>query len=249
MATPTTRQTLIDYCLRSLGEPVLEVNVDDDQLDDRVDEAIQFYQEYHSDAVVRKFYKHVVTSADITNEYITLDESLLFVNRVFSLDQTGAAAGEFSAEYQMHLNGLHSRGSMMDIVGWTMQRDHMALLELKINGMTTPIIHSRHKDRLALMIDWSSDVTAGEYIIVEGYETIDPDTFTDVYNDRFLKSYLTALIKKQWGLNLLKFEGVQLPGGVTLNGRQIYDDAITDIEKLEEEMALRHETPPDFAIG
>ena len=137
----------------------------------------------------------------------------------------------------------------MDIVGWTMQRDHMALLELKINGMPTPIIHSRHKDRLALMIDWSSDVTAGEYIIVEGYETIDPDTFTDVYNDRFLKSYLTALIKKQWGLNLLKFEGVQLPGGVTLNGRQIYDDAITDIEKLEEEMALRHETPPDFAIG
>jgi len=249
MATPTTRQTLIDYCLRSLGEPVLEVNVDDDQLDDRVDEAIQFYQEYHSDAVVRKFYKHAVTSADITNEYITLDESLLFVNRVFSLDQTGAAAGEFSAEYQMHLNGLNSRGSMMDIVSYTMQRDHMALLELKINGMTTPIIHSRHKDRLALMIDWSSDVTAGEYIIVEGYETIDPDTFTDVYNDRFLKSYLTALIKKQWGLNLLKFEGVQLPGGVTLNGRQIYDDAITDIEKLEEEMALRHETPPDFAIG
>ena len=249
MATPTTRQTLIDYCMRSLGEPVLEVNVDDDQLDDRVDEAIQFYQEYHSDAVVRKFYKHAVTSADITNEYITLDESLLFVNRVFSLDQTGAAAGEFSAEYQMHLNGLNSRGSMMDIVSYTMQRDHMALLELKINGMTTPIIHSRHKDRLALMIDWSSDVTAGEYIIVEGYETIDPDTFTDVYNDRFLKSYLTALIKKQWGLNLLKFEGVQLPGGVTLNGRQIYDDAITDIEKLEEEMALRHETPPDFAIG
>ena len=249
MATPTTRQTLIDYCMRSLGEPVLEVNVDDDQLDDRVDEAIQFYQEYHSDAVVRKFYKHAVTSADITNEYITLDESLLFVNRVFSLDQTGAAAGEFSAEYQMHLNGLNSRGSMMDIVSYTMQRDHMALLELKINGMTTPIIHSRHKDRLALMINWSLDVTAGEYIIVEGYETIDPDTFTDVYNDRFLKSYLTALIKKQWGLNLLKFEGVQLPGGVTLNGRQIYDDAITDIEKLEEEMALRHETPPDFAIG
>ena len=249
MATPTTRQTLIDYCLRSLGEPVLEVNVDDDQLDDRVDEAIQFYQEYHSDAVVRKFYKHAVTSADITNEYITLDESLLFVNRVFSLDQTGAAAGEFSAEYQMHLNGLNSRGSMMDIVSYTMQRDHMALLELKINGMTTPIIHSRHKDRLALMINWSLDVTAGEYIIVEGYETIDPDTFTDVYNDRFLKSYLTALIKKQWGLNLLKFEGVQLPGGVTLNGRQIYDDAVVDIEKLEEEMALRHETPPDFAIG
>jgi hypothetical protein len=249
MATPTTRQTLIDYCLRSLGEPVLEVNVDDDQLDDRVDEAIQYYQEYHSDAVVRKFYKHAVTGTDITNEYITLDESLLFVNRVFALNQTSSVSGEFSAEYQMHLNGLTGRSPSTDIVTYSMQKDHMALLDLKINGMTTPVVHSRHKDRLALMINWSLDVTAGEYIIVEGYETIDPDTYTDVYNDRFLKSYLTALIKKQWGLNLLKFEGVQLPGGVTLNGRQIYDDAVVDIEKLEEEMALRHETPPDFAIG
>jgi len=174
---------------------------------------------------------------------------LLFVNRVFSLHQTGSAAGEFSVEYQMHLNGLGARGASMDIVSYSMQKDYMALLNLKINGMTEPVVYSRHKDRLALMINWSKDVTAGNYIIVEGYETIDPDTYTDVYNDRFLKSYLTALIKKQWGLNLLKFEGIQLPGGVTLNGRQIYDDAITDIEKLEEEMALRHETPPDFAIG
>ena len=256
MAKPNSRQSLIDYCLRSLGEPVIEINVDEDQIEDRIDEAIQFYQEYHSDAVVRCFRKHLVTAEDVQNQYIELPDSLLFVNRIFPFTGSGSGGtGMFSIDYQIHLNDIFDLRNMFGncggtgLLNYSMTKQYMSLIDRTVHGMQQISTFSRHQNRLYVEADWSSKIGVGQYIIVEGYETIDPEAFNDVYNDRFLKKYATALIKRQWGLNLIKFEGMQLPGGVTLNGRQIYDDAVQDIEKIEEDMQLTYEFPPDFFVG
>ena len=249
MAKPNTRQGLIDYCLRALGAPVIEINVDDYQLEDRIDEAIQYYQEYHSDAIVRVYRKHQVTSDDITNQYITLPDNLLFVNRIFPFSSSKHSTGMFSVDYQIHLNDIFDLHQAEGLVHYEMTKQYLSLIDRQVNGMQQLSTFSRHQNRLYIEADWSSKIGEGEYIIVEGYETLDPDTYTDIYNDMLLKKYLTALIKRQWGLNLIKFEGMQLPGGVTLNGRQIYDDAVQDIEKIEEDMQLTYEMPPDFFVG
>tara|TARA_A100001015_G_scaffold143831_1_gene159629 strand:+ start:2386 stop:3135 length:750 start_codon:yes stop_codon:yes gene_type:complete len=249
MAIVNTRQKLIDYCLRNLGAPVIEINVDEDQIEDRIDEAIQFYQEYHSDAVVRMYRKHQVTSDDITNRYITLPDNFLFVNRVFPFNSAQEGTSLFSLDYQLHLQDVYSLRQPGLLVNYEMTKQYMSLIDRNINGMQELTTFSRHQNRLYIETQWGDTIGAGEYIIIEGYETLDPNTYTDVYNDRFLKKYATALLKRQWGLNLIKFEGMQLPGGVTLNGRQIYDDAVQDIEKIEEEMQLTYEMPADFYVG
>ena len=236
MAIVNTRQKLIDYCLRNLGAPVIEINVDEDQIEDRIDEAIQFYQEYHSDAVVRMYRKHQVTSDDITNRYITLPDNFLFVNRVFPFNSAQEGTSLFSLDYQLHLQDVYSLRQPGLLVNYEMTKQYMSLIDRNINGMQELTTFSRHQNRLYIETQWGDTIGAGEYIIIEGYETLDPNTYTDVYN-------------RQWGLNLIKFEGMQLPGGVTLNGRQIYDDAVQDIEKIEEEMQLTYEMPADFYVG
>ena len=246
MAKPNSRQTLIDYSLRAVGAPVIEINVDEDQLEDRVDEALQFYQEYHSDSIVRNYRKHQVTATDVTNGYVEVPDSMIFVNSIFPITASSSQAGLFSVEYQMHLNDLYNLRHPGVLIDYEMTKQYMALIDLKINGMSQRSTFSRHQNRVYIEGD---DLQEGIFIIVEGHEILDPDTFTDVYNDMLLKKYLTALIKRQWGLNLIKFEGVQLPGGVTLNGRQIYDDAIQDIEKIEETMQLTYEKPIDLFMG
>ena len=249
MAKPNSRENLIEYCLRSLGAPVIEINVDEDQVEDRIDEAIQFYREYHSDAIVRVYRKHQVSTIDIENGFITLPDSLLFVNRIFPFNRTSSGTDMFSVDYQIHLNDIYDLQHAEGLVHYEMTKQYLSLIDRQVNGMQQLATFSRHQNRLYIEGDWTTRIAAGEYIIVEGYESIDPDTYTDIYNDRFLKKYATALIKRQWGLNLIKFEGMQLPGGVTLNGRQIYDDAVQDIEKIEEEMQLTYEMPPDFFTG
>ena len=250
MAKPNSRDSLIDYCMRSLGAPVIEINVDEDQVEDRIDEAIQFYQEYHSDAVVRTYRKHLVTEDDVTNQYIDLPDSLLFVNRIFPFSSTGGGGGGmFSIDYQIRLNDIFDLQGQGGLLNYSMVKQQMSMINQQVNGMQQLSTFSRHQNRLYVEADWTNKIGVGEYIIVEGYETVDPEAFTDVYNDRFLKKYATALIKRQWGLNLIKFEGVQLPGGVTLNGRQIFDDATQEIEKIEEDMELTYSFPPDFYVG
>lgn len=244
-----SRQSLIDYCLRNLGAPVIEINVDEDQVEDRIDEAIQFYREYHSDAVVRIYRKHQITQTDIDNRYITLPDEMLFVNRIFPFNGSSTGTGMFSIDYQIHLNDIFDLQNAQGLLDYEMTKQYLSLIDRQINGMQHISTFSRHQNRLYIEIDWGQNATVGNYIIVEGYESLDPDTYTDVYNDRFLKKYATALIKRQWGLNLIKFDGMQLPGGVTLNGRQIYDDAVADIEKIEEEMQLTYEMPPHFFVG
>ena len=246
MAKPNSRQTLIDYALRALGAPVIEINVDEDQVEDRVDEAMQFYQEYHSDSIVRNYRKHQVTAEDVTNGYVTVPDSMIFVNNIFPIGSSTSQSGIFSVDYQMHLNDMYNLRSPGGLIDYEMTKQYMAMIDLKVNGMSQRSSFSRHQNRLYVEGD---DLVEGIYIIVEGQEIIDPELFTTIYNDMLLKKYLVALIKRQWGANLIKFEGMVLPGGVTLNGRQIYDDAIADIEKIEETMQLTYEAPIDFFVG
>jgi hypothetical protein len=248
MARPTTRQGLVDYCLRALGAPVLEINIDDDQIEDRLDEAIQFYQEYHNDGVHRVFYKHVITQEDFDNSYFTLPDSLICVLRVMNINR-GDAADMFSVKYQMYLNDLYGLRRPESIISYQMTKEYMGLLEMILTGASQQITFARHMNRLVIDDDWKHTLKPGQYIVVEAYQTIDPDSYGDVYNDMVLKRYATALIKRQWGTNLLKFEGMQLPGGVTFNGRALFDDATAEIQKIEEDFESRYQFPPDFYVG
>lgn len=248
MAVPNSRQTLIDYCLRTLGEPVLEVNVDEDQVSDRIDEALQFYQEYHSDAIYKVYHKHQITAADITNEYISIPDAITTVQRIFPLNDENSSINMFDARYQIHLNDIFDLRNAGALSNYYQTQQYMSTIDLLLNG-TEQVRFNRHMNRLYIDADWGEDLKENDYVIVDAYRIVDPDTHTDVYNDMFLKRYAVALIKKQWGANLIKFEGMQLPGGVTLNGRQLYDDAVTEIAAVEEQMQLKYEMPPDFFMG
>jgi hypothetical protein len=271
MANPNSRTSLIEYCLRALGSPVIEINLDDDQISDRVDEAIQYYQQYHSDAVVRTFVKYQVTTANHTktisnpvagalpsiidnpayHTITNLPENLLFITRVLPIGQGSSSSTDmFSVNYQMHMNDLYSMSrSTGSLINYEMTKQYMSLINMTLNGMDQGIIFSRHQNNLRIETDWAARIPVGSWIVIEGYQTIDPDNYTDVYNDLVLKKYLTALLKRQWGQNLIKFEGMQLPGGVTINGRAIYDDAVNDITAIEEMVRLTWENPVDFYVG
>ena len=246
MSKPGSRQELADYCLRALGAPVVEINIDDDQLGDRIDEAFQFYREYHSDATIRRYRRHQVTATDVTEEYIDIPETFIHVSRVLPFQVTGGA-GDFNVEYQIMLNDIYDLRGPNSVLHYAMSQQHLALVDTLFDGKYQTVRFNRHMNRLFIETRWGTDVKAGEFVIIEGYETVDPATFTDVYNDIFLKKYLTALIKRQWGTNLKKFGGLQLPGGVEINGQQIYDEANEEIKEIEEQMQSRYEMPPlDF---
>lgn len=253
MANPSTRQGLIDYCLRKLGSPVLEINVDEDQLEDRVDEAIQFYREYNSDATFKTFLKHEIDATDVSNGYIEIDDSILFVQKIFPFGAGQASAGGsgfFNVSYQISLNDMYNlRGGGGGVSHFAMSKQYTDLISGSISG--SPLItFSRHQNRIYIHGEFEEgSLSAGDWIVFEVWQTIDPETYTDVYNDIHLKDYLIQLIKQQWGQNLIKFDGMQLPGGVTLNGRQFYDDATQEIDRLREQMRLTHELPVDFLTG
>jgi len=247
MAKVTNREGLRDYCLRALGHPVIEINVDDDQVEDRIDEAFQFYREYHYDAVELIYLKHEFTSADITNQYISTSDMVVGVNRILPLTNRTRGLNMFDIRYQILINDLYSLMST-DLIYYSMVKSHIELINQLLVGIK-PIRFNRHMNRLYMDMDWVADAKAGDYIIVECYRILDPDTYLDVYDDMFLKRYCTALIKRQWGTNLKKFSGVQLPGGVTLNGDVIYQEAESEIKAIEDEMQSRFELPVDFFTG
>lgn len=251
MANPNSRDTLIDYCKRRLGEPVIEVNVDEDQLEDRVDEAIQYYQEFHSDATHRAYVSHQLTADDITNKYITTSSNVHFVSRVFPLISSQTASKNiFNLRYQMHLSELTDMSQFAgDIAYYEQIQQYLSLLDQTLNGQAM-VDFARRQNRIYFFGHIEDlDVKEGDYVVYEYYSTIDPDSHTTIYNDMWLKEYTTALIKQQWGMNLIKFEGMQLPGGVILNGRQLFDDATGEIQDLRERIRLEHEMPADFFIG
>jgi hypothetical protein len=250
MAKPSTRDQLIDYCLRRLGAPVIEINVDIDQLEDRTDDALQLYQEYHSDAVVRTFLKHQVTSTDISNGYISIDDSIIFIKKLFMIRSSAGGTSMFDIKYQISLNDIYDLNSYVgDLAYYEQMEQYLSLLDTKLTGLPQ-IDFNRHQNRVYIHGKFADqNITEGEYIVFETFKIVNPETHTDVYNDIFLKEYLTQSIKQQWGANLIKFEGMQLPGGVQLNGRQIYDDATQEMLRLDEKMRTTYELPVDFFLG
>ena len=249
MAVPNSRETLIDYCLRALGHPVIEINVDDDQISDRVDEALQFYQHYHADAIEKVFLKHEVTQTDIDNGYLTLNGLVTEVIRVLPIRDTFSSNNLFDIKYQMHLNDMFSLGYMGSLLEYSMAQEYLSTLDILIDSDSKFAQFDKHRNRVEIHMKWDEEVSVGDFIVVEAMRIIDPETFTEVYNDYYLKKYLTALLKRQWGANLLKFEGMQMPGGVTFNGRQLFDDANEELQRLEEEVRLNWEEPVDFYTG
>ena len=317
MANPSSRQGLIDYCLRELGHPVLEINVDDDQIEDRIDEAFEFYREFHYDSVELVYLKEQITASSLTitgvnaasftdgetitggtsgakatvhknqaankiyvkdvsgtfsssetltgnksgttatfstitlgnydNEYLSLSDAIVGVNKILPFSSRTRGIDLFDVRYQILLNDLYSLQST-DLIYYSQVKTQLQLIQDLLVG-TKPVRFNKHQNRVYIDMAWDTDIDIGEYVIVECYRILDPDTFTDVYNDYFLKRYATALIKKQWGNNLKKFEGVQLPGGVTLNGQKIYEEAIDELKDLKQEAQNTYQLPVDFFVG
>ena len=280
MAKPASRQQLIDYCLRRLGAPVLEINVDDDQIDDLVDDALQYFQERHFDGVERMYLKYKITQADLdrgrgrntngvgvttttatsnvagigsvrydfyeTSNYIQIPDSVIGIEKIFKFDTSSISGGMFSIKYQLFLNDLYYFNSV-ELLQYAMVKSYLEDIDFLLTT-DKQIRFNKRQNRLYLDIDWASQ-SKDQYIVIDCYRILDPNTFTNVYNDSFIKKYLTALIKKQWGQNLIKFKGVKLPGGVELNGREIYEDAERELEDIKQRMVLEYELPPYDFIG
>ena len=317
MSKPTTRQEFTDYCLRKLGWPVLQINVDEDQVNDRIDEALQFWYDYHYDGTEKMFLKHRITQQDIDRGWIYCPDSVIFVTGIFPFDESNSSINMFDLRYQLRLHDLYDFTSV-SYVSYEITMQHIRTLNLLFSGTPQFRFH-RHQNKLHLDIDWTRDLDPGQYVIAECYRRLEPETITltgtvsgnttsntiigtstkfdqelvekdfiqidgtakqvkkiispteiildgphssntsgitvtkegntDVWNDRFLKKYATAKIKQQWGSNLKKFEGIQMPGGVTLNGQKIYDEAVEEIEKLEEDLISTNVLPGDMFMG
>jgi len=317
MAKPTTRAEFKTYCLRRLGFPVIEINVDDDQVDDRIDDALAFFNDYHYDGTEKIFMKHRITEEDIDRRWIHCPDAVTFVTNVFPFDDSNSSINMFDLRYQLRLHDLYDFTSV-SYVSYEMTMQHIQTLNLLFSGKPQ-FRFNRHQNKLFLDIDWSSDREVGEYVIVECYRQLQPDSVTltgtvtctntsntvtgtatvfdreilendvlviggeekqvrhilspteltlyspvssnktsvsvvktglsDVWNDRFLKKYATAKIKYQWGSNLSKFAGIQMPGGVTLDGVRIMQEAQAELDKIEEEMYTMSSLPSEILTG
>ncbi len=283
MAKPASRQELVDYSLRKLGAPVIEINVDDEQLDDCIDDGIQYFQERHFDGVERMYLKYKLTEADInrgtavpggsntlgivttsgisttvsgmttmtnyfyeSSNFIQVPDSIIGIEKIFKFDSSTISGGMFSIKYQLFLNDLYQFNSI-ELLQYSMVKSYLEDIDFLLTPHTQ-VRFNKRQDRLYLDIDWSAE-TKDTYLILDCYRILDPNTFTGVYNDSFLKKYVTALIKRQWGQNLLKFRGTKLPGGVEINGREIYDDAEKDLEEIKRSMTQEYELPPYDFVG
>ena len=279
MAQPSSREGLIDYAKRQLGFPVLEINVADEQFSDLLDDAVQVYQERHYDGIVRMYLKYQITQDDIdrgqarggnttlgittttatstvglsttfdleeNQNYIQMPPSVIGVNQIFKIRSDTVYDGLFNIRYQLFLNDLYQFGSI-DLLQYTMVQTYLE----DITHLLNPNMRYRfniRQDRLYIDADFGV-LTAGDFFVIDCFRILDPNDFTRVYNDPFLKRYFTALCKKQWGQNLIKFQGVQLPGGIQLNGRQIYDDGVAELAEIRAKMASDYEMPPLDMIG
>ena len=264
----TSRSELRDYCLRQLGAPVLEINVDDDQIDDAIDDALQYYRERHFDGVERMYLKHQFTDADKTkfatpqtqtdtinstdwertDNYLDIPPHVVGISKVFGLNSNTIRNNLFGLEYQIFLNDLYAFGSL-DILNYFMIKQYLETMDMVLNnGSFIEYRFNQRQDRLYLDVD-ESMINPDNYLIIDCYRALDPDSFVQTYNDPFVKRYATSLIKKQWGQNLIKFNGVTLPGGVSLNGRELYQDAITEIAEMMAASASTYELPPLDMIG
>jgi hypothetical protein len=246
-----TQDQLIDYCVRNLGAPVIEINVDEQQLDDRFSEAMELYREFHDDALHKTYLKHILTQTDLTNEYITLSTDISGVTRVFPFSSSGNTSNNmFSLAYQMRLNEMHLMSNFTGNLQYYFQmQQYMSMLDMTLNG-SPQVKFQKRMNRLYIFGDIAdNNLKVGDYVVAEVYQMLDPVTFTSIYDDRWLKDYLTALIKRQWGRNMGKFDGIAMLGGITISGKQIEGEANEELKILEEKLRLEHELPVDFMVG
>lgn len=246
MAFPTSRAQFRENCLRKLGKPVIEINVDDDQVEDRIDEALQYYWDYHFDGSEKVYYKHQITEQDRVNKYITLPENIIGAVNLFYMNSWIGVNNMFSIQYQIALNELYTITSI-SAQPYYMTMSHLAFLQELLIGQK-PMRYNRHMNRCHIDMDWKL-VPVGNYIIIEAYQVVDPEVYQDVWKDRWLLRYTAALIKQQWGTNLKKFDGMKMPGGLTFNGQKIYDEATGEREELEKEMIGSYSLPVTDMIG
>ena len=273
MAVPSTRETLKQYALRALGKPVIEINADDDQLEDRIDEAVQYFQQFHYDGIRRTYLKYKLTAEDKTRltglntesetksdlkdtgvsttwyedkNYLVVPETILSIINIFPITNKGNM-NLFDVRYQMRLNDLYDFSST-SVVNYDLVMRQLDFLDHILVG-EKPLRFNINDNRLYIDMDWKNDLQVGEFLVIDCYRKLDPATHTDVFNDQWLKRYVVALFKKQWGANLSKFNGVTMIGGVSLNGQQLYSEAITDVDKLETEIRNAFEIAPAFLIG
>lgn len=276
MAKPASRQELINYTLRQLGAPVLEINVADEQLDDRLDDALQYFNERHFDGVEKMFLKYKISKEDIdrgrskidgqsvgivttyatsgigtfgweeTSNYIQVPDAVIGVERIFKIDNRTITSNLFNVNYQLFLNDIYWFSST-ELLNYYMTKTYLEDIDWIVNPQRQ-IRFNKRQNRLYLDISWDT-LKEDQYLVMECYRILDPNDFSKVYNDSFLKMYFTSLVKKQWGQNLIKFQGVKLPGGIELNGRQIYDDAVQELEVIRERMMSEYETAPFDLIG
>ena len=287
MAQPSSRQELIDYCLRQLGAPVVEINVADEQVQDLLDDAIQLFQERHFNGVIQTFLKYEITEADKdrakavppgapsgrgsvgvastsattsiegtsttftyyeNSNYLQIPNDVIGINKVYQFDQLMGvkSSNMFSLKYQMFLNDIYYWGTT-DILSYATAQSYLETLNFLLNTHKA-IRFNQRQNRMYLDVKYD-DLIVGDYLVIDCWKVLNPNDATGVFNDPFLKRYLTALIKKQWGQNLIKFQGVKLPGGIEFNGRQIYDDAQAELDKIEEKMLSTYEIPPLDLIG
>jgi hypothetical protein len=315
----STRSGLKDYALRALGAPVLEINVDDDQIEDRIDEALDYWKLYHYEGVEQIYLKQQIRASEVTlttsvaanfdlaeritgatsgataevcqessrtssgtlllvknvtgtftageaitgsaghnatlssitlreydNRYVEIPDYVWGVTKILSIGQASSSKNIFDLQYQLRLNDLYDLTST-SLIYYKTVMSHLALLDFELNGHQG-FRFNRMSNRLYLDANWQTDFILGDYIIVQSYRAMDPTTWSKVYNEPWLKHYVTALFKKQWATNLKKFSGIQLPGGVTLDGDKLYDEATTEIKELEDELQNKS-APLDFFMG
>ena len=266
MASPNSRADLITYCKRQLGEPVLQVNIDDEQVNNVIDDTIQFFQENCYNGMERAYLFHEITADDKTRfaasvtttsgttdwkettNYIPVPDHVVGITRVFGLVSNSIRSNLFGVEYQLFLNDLYAFGSL-DILNYYMNKQYLETLDMVLNnGSFQQFRYTMRRDRLYMDLD-KDFLKTGSNILIECHRLIDPTDATEMYNDMFVKKYATALMKKQWGQNLIKYNNVQLPGGITLNGRELYTDALAEIEKIESEVLSKYAIPPMDMIG
>ena len=259
MATITSRSQFKDYCLRRLGFPVIDINVDDDQVEDRIDDAIQYFIDRHADGTQKLYYVKLLDQTDIDNRYINLDPSVVVdrsnnsleitgVTRIFPVYDSQATINMFDLRYQLRLNELYDFTSA-SYINYTLTMQHLRMLEQLFSG-EVPIRYNRHMRRLFIDWNWgSSEAPVGTAVVLECYATLNPEIYSNMWDDRWLKEYATALIKANWGANLKKFTDIQLPGGVKLNGNQIFNEASEEIRGLEERMETEFGPPLEFFMN
>jgi len=280
MSKPSSRQELVDYCLRQLGAPVLEINLADEQIDDLVDDALQYFYERHFDGVERMYLKYKITENDLkrgsaqytsgvgivtttgnsnisgigtvsfnfyeNSNFIQVPDTVIGIEKVFKFDTSSISAGMWSIKYQLFLNDLYYFNSV-ELLQYSMVKTYLEDIDFLLST-DKQIRFNKRQNRLYLDIDWTAK-SKDTFIVIDCYRILDPNTFTKVYNDSFLKRYLTALMKRQWGANLIKFRGVKLAGGIELNGRELYDDGERELESIRQRMSMDYELPPYDFIG